>query len=140
MNNKKVLSVFALGIIALLGVSFVAAYQGDYSVNGPDYSEERHETMEQAFDNLDYSTWVTLMAESGRNPRVLDVVTEDNFATFVEVHKAGKSGDIERALKLRTELGLNNGSGSKDGTGFRKGEGMKQGSGMKGQRNQAHLE
>lgn len=128
MENKKMLSVFALGMVALLGVSLVAAYQGDYTVKGPDYSEERHEAMEDAFDNLDYDAWVALMSESGRSPRVLDVVTEDNFATFVEAHDAMEDGDFERASELRAELGLNNGTGPKDETGFGRGKGMKQGS------------
>ena len=117
MKNKKMLSLFALGMVALLGVGFVAAYQGDYSVKGPDYSEERQDAMHDAFDNLDYGTWVSLMTEFGRNPRVLTVVTEENFATFVEAHEAGEAGDSDRAAELRAELGLNNGVGSRDGTG-----------------------
>ena len=128
MKNKKMLSLFALGIVALLGVGFAAAYQGDYSVKGSDYSEERQDAMHDAFDNLDYGTWVSLMTEFGRNPRVLTVVTEENFATFVEAHEAGEAGDSDRAVELRVELGLNNGVGSRDGTGFGGGKGMKQGS------------
>ena len=144
MKDKKMLSVFALGMIALLGISFVAAYQGNYSIVGPDYSEDRHEAMEQAFENLDYHSWVALMTESGRSPRVLDVVTEDNFSIFAEAHEARKLGDLERASELRAELGLNNGIGPKDGTGFGNGKRMKQslipGSGMRGQGNMANLE
>jgi len=144
MENKKMLSVFALGIVALLGVSLVAAYQGDYSVKGPDYSEDRHEAMEDAFDNLDYDAWVVLMTASGRHPRVLDVVTEDNFVTFVEAHDAMEDGDFDRAAELRADLGLNNGMGPKDGTGFGGGKGMKkgsmQGSGMRGKHNNLRLE
>ncbi len=144
MENKKMLGVFALGMVALLGISFVAAYQGNYSVEGPDYSEERHEPMQDAFDNLDYDSWVSLMTESGRSPRVLTVVTEDNFATFVEAHEAGVAGDFARASELRAELGLRNGVGLREGTGFGGGKGLKQGlmqgSGMKGQGNRAQLE
>jgi len=143
MENKKMLSVFALGIVALLGVSLVAAYQGDYSVKGPDYSEDRHEAMEDAFDNLDYDAWVVLMTASGRHPRVLDVVTEDNFVTFVEAHDAMEDGDFDRAAELRADLGLNNGMGPKNGTGFGGGKGMKQGSmqgsAIKGQGNRPYL-
>lgn len=139
MKNKKMFSVFALGMIALLGISLVSAYQGDYSVKGPDYSEERSDAMHDAFDNLDYNTWVDLMTESGRSPRVLTVVTEDNFATFVEAHETGEAGDSARALELRAELGLNNGVGSREGIGFGGGKAMKQGqmqgSGMRGQGN-----
>ncbi len=140
MGNGKILSAFALGIVALLGVGFVAAYQGDYSVKGPNYSEDRHEVMEQVFDNLDYNGWVTLMTENGRHPGAVDVVTEDNFVTFVEARDALEDGDFERASELRAELGLNNGIGPKDGTGFGKGKGMKQGSGMRNQENSYLLE
>lgn len=139
MENKKMLSVFALGIIALLGVSFVAAYHGDYSVKGPDYSEERQDAMQDAFDNLDYDAWVALMTESGRNPRILTIVNEDNFATFVEAHEAGEAGDSARASELRDELGLNNGVGLRNGDGFGGRKGTKQGSGMRSQGN-FHLE
>jgi len=122
-------SLFALGMIALLGVSFVAAYQGDYSVKGPDYSDDRHDVMQEAFDNIDYDAWVSLMTESGRNPRVLTVVTEDNFEVFVEAHEAGTTGDSARASELRAQLGL--GQGSKSGNG--EGQGSQKGSGMGGQ-------
>ncbi len=134
--EKKMLSVLALGIIALLGIGLVSAYHGDYSVEGPNYSEDRHELMENSFESVDYDAWVSLMTEDGRHPRVVDVVTEENFATFVEAHEAGKSGDVSRASELRAELGLNNGNGPKDGTGFGKasGRGSMKGSDMQGQR------
>jgi len=142
-TNKALMSFGIFGVIALLGMSMVFAYQGDYSLKGPDYSEERHETMEQAFDNLDYDAWVALMSESNRNPRVLEVVTEDNFAIFAEAHEAMENGNLELAQELRAELGLNNGIGPKNRTGFRSGKGMKQGlrqgSGMNDQGNCPNL-
>ena len=138
MKTKKTYAIAASFMIALLGMSLVMAYQGNPAVQGPDYSEERHEAMEQAFDNSDYNAWVSLMQETGRNPRVLDVVTEDNFATFVGAHEAAQNGDLERARELRGELGLNDGQGPKDGSGHRgmmnKGSGQGQGQ-MKAQGN-----
>ena len=139
MGNGKILSAFALGVVALLGVGFVAAYQGDYSVKGPNYSEDRHEVMEQVFDNLDYNGWVALMTEDGRHPRAVDIVTKDNFVTFVEARDALEDGDFERASELRAELGLNNGMGLRDGASFGSRKGIKQGFGMKNQGN-FHLE
>ena len=133
MKTKKTYAIAASLMIALLGMSVVMAYQGNPAIQGPDYSEERHQAMQQVFDNLDYNTWVSLMQETGRNPRVLDVVTEDNFATFVEAHEAAQNGDLEEARKLRGEFGLNDGQGSKDGKGYRNG-GM-EGKGMRGQGN-----
>jgi len=143
-TNKALMSFGILGVFALLGMSMVFAYQGDPNVKGPDYSEERHEAMEEAFETLDYDTWAILMEETGRHPRVLDVVTPENFAVFSEAHEAMENGNMELAQILRAELGLNNGIGPKDGTGFGGGKGMKQGSmqgsGMKGQGNCPHLE
>jgi len=131
MENKKMLGLLSLGMIAVLGISLVAAYQGDYSVKGPDYSDDRHVAMQEA----DYDAWVALMSESGRHPRVLDVVTEENFAKFVEAREAGKSGDVERAVGLRAEIGLGDGIGLRDGTGFGGGKGLRQGSRMGHRRN-----
>ena len=86
--------------------------------------------MEDAFDTLDYDKWYNLMTEDGRHSRVVDVVTESNFKTFVQAHEAGKSGDLETASTLRGELGLNNGNGPKDGSGYGKGQGNGQGQKM----------
>ncbi|MCK4997398.1 hypothetical protein KAS08_03765 [Candidatus Pacearchaeota archaeon] len=134
MKNKKTFGIFALAMIALLGVGFVAAYQGDYSVKGPDYSDDRHAKMAEAFDNADYDAWVELMSESGRHPRVLDVVTEENFATFVAAHVAGMAGNDEEAAALRAKLGLGNGQGSKNGSDNSMKRQGSRGLGMKRQR------
>ena len=120
MKHKTIftlLALMAIGIIASSGI--VSAYRGDYSIEGPDYNEERHELIKEAFDSLDYSAWKQLMTEKGRNPRIIDVVNEGNFETFVQAHEAGKNKDYETASRLRAELGLNNGNGPKDGTGRR---------------------
>jgi len=127
-KNKALMSFGILGVVALLGMSMIFAYQGDPNVQGPNFSEQRHAAMEQAFDNLDYNAWISLMTENGRHPRVIEVVTAENFAIFAEAHEARENGNMELAQELRAELGLNNGMGSKDGNGFGSGKGMKQGS------------
>ena len=127
MKNKQIMAVLAFGMIGLLGTGFVMAYQGDMSVQGPDYSDERHIAMTEAFENLDYAAWSTLMADRG-NSRVTQVITEENFVTFVEMHNAMVSGDSETAQELRAELGL--GQGKMSGNN---GEGRGSGSGQKGQ-------
>lgn len=135
--KKIYVGIFAVFAIALLGAGLVAAYHGNPEVQGPEYSDERHEEMEQAFDTLDYDAWVILMEESGRHPKVLDMVSEDNFEVFVEVHDAMEDGNMELAHQLRAELGLGQGRmaggegvGLKDGSGMQK---MNKGSGQ-GQR------
>ncbi len=124
----SLMAIMAVGLVMTTGLA--SAYRGDYSVNGPEYSEERHTAMKQSFDTLDYDTWYELMTENGRHPRVLDIVTEDNFDIFVQAHDAGINGDYETAAELRAQLGLNNGNGPMDGTGYGKGSGS--GRGMKG--------
>ncbi len=136
MKKTAIFGLLALMVVGMVfSTSLVSAYRGDYSVEGPNYNEERHELMENAFDTLDYNAWYELMTEDGRHPRVVDVVTESNFETFVQVHDAGKSGDLETASALRAELGLNNGHGPKDGTGFGKGRGNAMGQGQRMQQN-----
>ncbi|MBN1385363.1 hypothetical protein JW968_00105, partial [Candidatus Woesearchaeota archaeon] len=113
---KKTIFGLALMVVGLLAsTALVSAYRGDYNVKGPNCDEERHEAMESAMDNLDYDAWYALMTQDGRHPRVVDVVTEDNFGTFVRAHEAAQDGDFETAAELRAELGLNNGNGPRDG-------------------------
>lgn len=125
MKKSKIFGLLAFMVVGLLvTTSLVSAYRGDYSVKGPNFSDERHEAMENAFESLAYTEWYALMTESGRHPRVVDVVTEDNFETFVRAHEAGVNGDSETAAELRAELGLNNGRGPADGSGHGRGMGQ----------------
>ncbi len=128
MKKITILGLLALMVVGMFfSTSLVSAYRGDYTAKGPDYTEERHEAMETAFESLDYATWRELMTANGRNPRVVEVVTESNFETFVRAHEAGQNGDTETASALRAELGLNKGNGPRDGTGHGK---MGQGNGQ----------
>lgn len=109
-----------LGALALLlgvtgafaGTAF--AYQGDPSVKGPNYSAERHASMEKAFESKDYTTWKNLMPGRGR---VMQVVNKDNFTKFAEAHELAEQGKFAEAQKIRQEmgLGLHDGLGKKVG-------------------------
>ena len=128
MEKRTIFGLLALMVVGLVATTgLVSAYRGDYTVKGPDCNEERHEAMEEAFELNDYDAWYELMTENGRHPRVVDVVTESNFATFVEAHEAGENGDYETAATLRAELGLNNGNGPRDGSGYGRSQGGGQG-------------
>lgn len=124
-RDMKKATIFGLSVlmfvVLVFSMNYVSAYRGDYTIRGPNCNEERHEAMEDAFESLDYAAWHELMTDNGRHPRVVDVVTESNFETFVQAHKAGENGDHETAMALRTELGLNNGRGPGDGTGHGRG-------------------
>jgi hypothetical protein len=118
---KKI--TLGLGVLALvLGVTAISAssafaYRGDPTVQGPNYSVERHTTMEKAFENNDYATWKNIMKNRGR---VTQVITEANFAKFAEAHELMEDGKVEEAKKIRQELGL----GVQNGFG-RNGDGMR---------------
>lgn len=117
-NTITALSMFAI-VGLILSISIASAYRGDYPIEGPNCSDERHELMKQAFNTGDYDAWHTLMTQNDRHPRVVDIVTEENFETFVQAHVAGENGDYETAAQLREEISLNNGDGPRDGTGHK---------------------
>ncbi len=119
MNKQSILlgaATLVLGGIAL-APGAVNAYQGDPSVQGPNYTPQRHETMIKAFENKDYQAWKNLMPGNGR---VTQVVNEANFAKFSEAHQLALEGKTDEANKIRAELGLGqrNGSGRGQGQGY----------------------
>lgn len=107
MNTKKLLYGFsALALMAAAGTIVAGqalAYQGDYTKKGPNYTPERHEAMEKAFDNNDYDAWKNLMQGKGR---VTQVITKDNFAKFAQAHKLAEQGKSAEADAIRKDLGL----------------------------------
>jgi len=128
--GKKILTAGALLLVGLLATSAVMAYQGDPSEKGPNFSEERHEEMQDAFGNLNYQAWYDLMTEDGRNPRIVEVITEDNFADFAEANKLALNGDLSAMNELRTEFGLGLGRMKHgDGDALGRGHGPREGRG-----------
>lgn len=116
MKKAILLTVPALLLSGLIIYTTKAdAYRGDPNVKGPNYTEERHEAMTQAFANKDYNAWKEQMAGRGR---VTQVINEQNFAKFAEMHQLMLDGKTDQANQIRTELGL----GLKNGTG--RGQGM----------------
>jgi len=115
-------TTLGLGTLALvLGVTAISAgpilaYRGDPTIQGPNYSTERHTAMLKAFENKDYTAWKNLMQNRGMATKV---ITETNFAKFVEAHNLALQGKTAEAQKIRQELGL----GLQNGSG-RKGVGM----------------
>jgi len=121
MNKKSIIvgasALLLTGLVLTPGL--VQAYRGDPSVQGPNYSEERHTEMTAAFENRDYDAWKNLMQGRGR---VTQVVNANNFDKFVQAHQYALEGNLEEANKIRAELGLGlrNGSGQGQGQGYGK--------------------
>ena len=118
--NKKIIILGTAGLVLggfLLSSEKALAYRGDSSVQGPNYSAERHDAMTQAFESNDYNAWKELMQGKGR---VTQVINEQNFARFAEAHKLALEGRIDEAQAIREELGLGlqNGSGQGMGRGY----------------------
>ena len=97
----------------------VFAYKGDPNQKGANYTPERHEQMQKAFENNDYGAWKNLMNGRGR---VTQVVNQDNFNRFAEAHRLAEQGKLDEAKKIKQELGL--GAGMKNGEGKNQGKGM----------------
>ena len=109
MKKTTVFGIIALLVVGMFfSTAIASAYRGDPSKTGPNYSEERHSAMEKAFESGDYDAWYKLMTEDGRHPRVVDVITKDNFDKFAQAHE---TGDHEKVMELRNELGLGRGRG-----------------------------
>ena len=117
--KKTILGLGALALVlgaTAMSAGSALAYRGDPTVQGPNYSTERHTAMLKAFENKDYTAWKNLMQNRGMASQV---ITGANFAKFVEAHNLALQGKTVEAQKIRQELGL----GSKNGSG-RNGGGM----------------
>ena len=123
-SKKTIVSLAVLTLILTAGVASVSAYQGDYTVEGPDCTPEKHAIMEAALESGDYEAWAGQMAGKGR---VTQVVNEGNFTKFAEAHKLGQAGDKAGADALRAELGLRGSNGERMGAGYKGGNGERSG-------------
>ena len=121
-STKLLSGTFALLVAVVATTSSASAYRGDSSVQGPNYSAERHAEMTEAFETNNYDAWVNLMDGRGR---VIQVVNAGNFSRFAEAHKLAQEGNFEASKAIRTELGL----------GLQNGSGKGQGQGSNGRRN-----
>jgi hypothetical protein len=116
---------FILGLAALVVggtilVPRVLAYRGNPAIQGPNYTVERHEAMEKAFETNDFNAWKALANTKGR---VTQVINKGNFTQFARAHKLAQDGKLEEANKIRSELGLGLQNGSGNGAGMGNGQG-----------------
>jgi hypothetical protein len=121
---KKTLILAGIGALATTAIvapQLASAYRGDPSVQGPNYTEEQHEAVTNAFDNGDYEAWRQEMGDKG----VARKVNAENFSQFAEAYRLQLAGDTDGATRIRAELGL----GLQDGSGARNGNGTGDGTG-----------
>ncbi len=102
------LGAAALSVVATTAIVAGGAYafQGDFTKRGP--NSEQREAMEEAVENSDYNAWKDLAPERGK---MADIITEENFKKFSEMHKLAEAGKADEAKALAQELGLKNAGG-----------------------------
>ena len=68
--------------------------------------EEKMAPVKEAIENRDYEAWRTAVEDLEWKRGKLDIINEDNFDTYVDMHEAKQNGDYEKARELAEELGL----------------------------------
>lgn len=92
MKSKQTLGIFALAIVAILGISMVSAFgfgdrfmNSDLTEENKAEMEEHREAMRTAIEDEDFESWKSLMEE--KIARMQEQITEENFNTIIERHQ-----------------------------------------------------
>ncbi|MFH1432900.1 MAG: hypothetical protein ABIG84_06820 [archaeon] len=76
--------------------------------------EENRAAVQAAIESGDYEAWLLAIEGNPGAEKLKEVITQDNFATFVELHQAIEDKDFKTAKAISEELGIdgpNNGFG-----------------------------
>jgi di/tripeptidase len=79
--------------------------------------QEKNDEIETAIKE-GYYAWVKAISDHPNSGKILEIINEDNFDRFVEMHESRKEGDHKTAKEIAEELGL---KGPGIGRGFGKG-------------------
>lgn len=113
---KKSLIAGLSAITLLSSATLASAYRGDPSVQGPNYSSERHTAMQSAFSAGEngYGDWLKLM--EGKAYRLRQVITDSKiFGEFARAHQEG----VEAVSAFRAKYNLGTpGQGVRTGSGY----------------------
>ncbi len=125
MNKNLLLGILAIFVISIASLGAVLAYRGNADVQGSNYDADVHEQLEAAMDAGDYDAWIQIREDNDlpMRGRMFQVITEDNFGKYVELHEANLAGDTEKADAIKAELGLGQGMqkhGTSQGKGLQK--------------------
>ncbi len=109
MKNKKIISLTAVSLVLGSTIatsnasSSMAATRGSQTPAG--VSMRIPQAEQTAIDNGDYNAWKAAIESSG-NTDILNYVTEENFARYVEAFKLRESGDMDGSKAILDELGI----------------------------------
>jgi len=97
--------LFAAGALAAFTLSLTPSA---FAFSGKDISEESRTEIRAAIEVGDFTAWSELMSEivtpSGKAPKILEVVTADNFERFSQMHDYR-----QKAREIAEELGIERG-------------------------------
>jgi|GEM_PF-1706466 len=99
--NKKITTALVVVFGLLLFSSLVFAYQENKRETRP---EKPDDCLFSNFEETEYQDWLEKLQE--RNPRSLEIITEENFSRFKEMKIAKQEGNYETYTQIRAELGL----------------------------------
>jgi hypothetical protein len=109
--DKRLIGVFSL--LAIAGIAAMTATQamafmGDPAARGPMFNEEINAQLQQAIEDRDYESWKSIMEENNlpMNGEMFQVINEENFEQFAQMHEAMQNGDFDTANQIREELGI----------------------------------
>lgn len=115
MNKKTLIALFVLGLLMTVGVNTSFAFQGSSNTSdlnhsnfrqGLKFDAERHQSMQEAMQNKDYSTCLQLL---GNRP-IAEKIDQENFEKFVEAWQLRADGNVDESKKIMEELGGPKGS------------------------------
>tara|TARA_Y100000310_G_C20699139_1_gene828042 strand:- start:5816 stop:6571 length:756 start_codon:yes stop_codon:yes gene_type:complete len=81
----------------------------DFHEEREEAKQEKIETREaahEALDNSDYDAWLDAISGTPAEEVLGDIIDEENFVDFVEVHELHQSGDHKAAVEAAQDLGL----------------------------------
>ncbi|MDD3190119.1 MAG: hypothetical protein PHI66_00265 [Candidatus Pacebacteria bacterium] len=107
MKNKKIIGITAFSI--LMGSAIFSANASSSRFSGMrekcNLSEETRQSIDAAIQNGDYDKWKSLV-ESVGGDRISGATDKDTFAVIIEAYKLKESGDLEGAISLLEENGV----------------------------------
>jgi hypothetical protein len=104
MKQKYILGIFALSMIALLGIGMVSAFHGFKNR----LSEEDREALANAMDSGDFESWASIKrAQISEEKFEQERTRHQERAEFRKaLQEARESGDLEAMQQLKEEFGL----------------------------------
>lgn len=125
MKTLQIAIVAAFSLVLIVSAAALTSAQ-PWSA-GPNYDENVHEQLTEAMEAGDFEAWRSIREENGlpMRGRMMSVMDEDSFETFVQMHRANVDGNYEHAHELRERMrehhaqmhGFGDGLGNRYGMG-----------------------